>query len=486
MTELPDLSQIPESQKDDLIRFLFAEVKRLTFLVETLSAQVASQSAKIVELEGRLSKNSHNSSKPPSSDGLSKKTRSLRESSGKKPGGQLGHQGSTLKRVANPTQIISHALPAQCDRCGVTLESADAQILERRQVIDIPISCADIIEHHTFALRCQCGRLHESAFPDNVTETVQYGPNVRALGVHLTQGQLLPFARAAELITDLYQLTISPATLVTWVSQARTALQSTFDLISHHLQHAPLLHVDESGLRVDGKLHWLHIVANDTHTYYGVHAKRGMDAIEAQAILPTYQGILVHDCWKPYWQLNCGHALCNAHLLRELVYVQEITQQHWPQQMINFLINASKITAATQAQKASLTQDDIAAFGTLYHAILQEGERLHPEAGKPLGKRGRAKQSIAFNLLRRLREHADAVLLFIANPLVPFTNNLAERAVRMPKVKQKISGCFRSFDGAEHFTVIRSCLDTMKKQGHRMLDVLRRAFNGNPVQPASC
>lgn len=246
------------------------------------------------------------------------------------------------------------------------------------------------------------------------------------------------------------------------------------------------MHVDESGLRVDGKLHWLHVVANDTHTWYGVHAKRGMDAIEAQAILPAYQGILVHDCWQPYWQLDCVHALCNAHLLRELVYVQEITQEQWPQQMTDLLINASKISAATHAQNIPMTQHDVAAFSTLYDAILREGEQRHPEAPKPFGKRGRPKQSIAFNLLRRLREHADAVLLFIANPIVPFTNNLAERAVRTPKVKQKISGCFRSFDGADHFTVIRSCLDTLKKQGYGMLDVLRRAFNGNPLQPACC
>jgi len=251
------------------------------------------------------------------------------------------------------------------------------------------------------------------------------------------------------------------------------------------LRNTALLHADESGLRVASKLHWLHIAASETHTWYGVHARRGMEAIEAHGILPKRLGVLVHDCRAPYWQLDCIHALCNAHLLRELVYVKELTGHAWPQRMIDFLLNANDICEAARQKQSTLCTADIAAFDTLYNAILCEGERLNPEVVKPAGKRGRCKQSIAFNLLRRLRQHADAVLLFILDPAVPFTNNLGERAVRMPKVKQKISGCFRTLDGAENFCVIRSCLDTLRKQGHGMLDVLQRAFAGNPVQPAA-
>lgn len=462
---LPDLSTLTHAEKDDLIKALFARLETL---------------------ESKVNKDSRNSSKPPSSDGFGKKTRSLRESSGKKVGGQTGHKGTTLKKAAQPTQTVRHSLPTQCDRCHSPLPLHDAIVAERRQVIDIPAAAFDVIEHHTLALVCQCGQKHESMFPAEVTEQVQYGPNVRALGVHLTQGQMLPFARAAELIGDIYGLSISTGTLVAWVGEASTALQSTADLIADQLRDAALLHADESGLRVASKLHWLHIVADEKHTWYGVHSRRGMEAIEAHGILPTRLGVLVHDCWAPYWQLDCNHALCNAHLLRELIYVKEVTSQAWPQRMRDFLINANKRCEEARQKKRRLSDEELAAFSAHYHKILRQGERKNPEVARSKGKRGRSKQSIAFNLLRRMRQHADAVLLFIRDLAVPFTNNLAERAVRMPKVKQKISGCFRTLDGAENFCIIRSCLDTLHKQGYGMLDVLRHAFAGSPIRPAHC
>lgn len=461
---LPDLSKLTHAEKDELILILFARLEAL---------------------ESMVRKDSHNSSKPPSSDGLTKKTRSLRVASGKKVGGQIGHKGTTLKQVEQPTQTVYHPLPAQCDRCHNPLPQDKAGVSERRQVFDVPATACDVIEHRTLELVCQCGQSHVSTFPVGVTQAVQYGPNLRAVGVHLTQGQLLPFVRAAQLIRDLYGIAVSPSTLVSWVDEASSALDSTAALIADQLRNAALLHADESGLRVASKLHWLHIAASETHTWYGVHARRGMEAIEAHGILPNRLGVLVHDCWAPYWQLDCIHALCNAHLLRELVYVKELTGHIWPQRMKDFLLNANDVCEAARQKQITLSTVDIAAFGSLYDAILCEGERLNPEVAKPASKRGRAKQSIAFNLLRRMRQHTDAVLLFIRDPAVPFTNNLGERAVRMPKVKQKISGCFRTLAGAENFCVIRSCLDTLRKQGHGMLDVLQRAFAGDPIQPAA-
>ena len=435
-------------------------------------------------LESKVAKNSNNSSQPPSSDGL-RKTKSLREPSGKPPGGQLGHKGTTLKRVAEPTQTVDHPLPPQCLRCHSALPLAQAEVAERRHVIDIPTTIFDVIEHRTLAVTCNCGQAHVSSFPAAVTETVQYGPHVRAFGVHLTQGQMLPYARAAELIFDVYGLAISPATLLAWVAEARTALQATADQIANQLRAAPVLNADESGLRVAGKLHWLHIAASDTLTWYGVHAKRGLEAIEAHGILPKRLGVLVHDCWAPYWKLDDSiHALCNAHLLRELVYVKEITGQQWPESMMQLLLGANRVCTAARRQQRTLAPNDVAAFRTVYDALVREGEAIHPETAPQAGQRGRGKQSVAANLLRRFRLHADAVLLFLSNPAVPFTNNVGERAVRMPKVKQKISGCFRTLAGAEHFCVIRSCLDTLRKQGHGMLTVLQRAFAGNPIQPA--
>lgn len=474
---IPNLSDLTNAEKDSMILVLFAQVKTLVAEVEGLTAKVAS-------LEGMLRKDSHNSSKPPSSDGLGKKTRSLRESSGKKPGGQLGHKGNTLKQVAHPTQVVTHALPEHCERCGCTLAQQETRVAQRRQVIDIPIVACDVIEHQTLALVCQCGQHHVSAFPPAVTEAVQYGPNVRALGVHLTQGQLLPLARAAQLIADVYGIQISPGTLAAWVGEAGVALQGTADDIGSSLHTALVVHADESGLRVAGTLHWLHVAANETHTWYGVHPKRGMEAIAAHGILPQRLGILVHDCWAPYWQLDCVHALCNAHLLRELVYVKELTGHHWPEQMKQLLLSANAMAGQAQQTGIAFTEDNLAAFHTLYHGIVRDGELHHPPAHAPTGKRGRVKQSVPFNLLRRLRQHADAVLRFLRDPQVPFTNNLGERAIRMPKVKQKISGCFRTIKGAQDFCIIRSCLDTLAKQGHSMLDVLRRAFAGNPIQPA--
>ncbi|WP_229459454.1 IS66 family transposase [Massilia cavernae] len=275
---------------------------------------------------------------------------------------------------------------------------------------------------------------------------------------------------------------MSPATLLAWVGEASLALQGTADLIARQLHHAPVLCADESGLRVDGKLHWMHVAATAELTWYGMHAKRGLDAIVAHGILPKRIGVLVHDCWAPYWKLDDGlHALCNAHLLRELVYAQEVTGQQWPTAMTELLLNAQRLSAAARQQGRPFDADAIAAFTIVYNDIVRQGEQLNPPQLKPDGSSGRCKQSDAYNLLRRFRLHADAILRFIADPTVPFSNNIAERAVRMPKVKQKISGCFRTIAGADNFCIIRSCLDTLRKQGHSMLEVLRRAFTGDPI-----
>jgi transposase len=332
--------------------------------------------------------------------------------------------------------------------------------------------------------RCTCGEVHRSDFPPAVSEAVQYGPNVRALAVHLTQGQLLPFARASELMGDLFQLEISTGTLATWVSQASQRLQPTVAAIADDLRTACVVGADESGLRVTAKLHWLHPVVTPTHTWYGVHAKRGIEAMEAHGILMKCKGTVVHDCWKPYWQLACAHALCNAHLLRELVFIGETTAQTWPQHMMEVLLAAQDACRKARAANTELTAESIEAIVAQYRAVLAEGRAVNPEALRTKGQRGRVKQSTAFNLLDRLRNHEQEVLRFVHDLTVPFTNNLAERAIRMPKVKQKISGSFRSLDGAENFAVIRSYLDTMRKQGHRMLDSLRSVFAGQTVQPA--
>lgn len=482
---LPDLSLLSHEQKDDLIRLLFAEVNLLSLELEKMRIELLKVSDELLELKNRQKKHSKNSSKPPSSDVFKKKTTSLRAHSNNKVGGQKGHVGNTLKQVGNPDKIIQHPLSGYCDECGLPLFQEQTQIKQRRQVFDVPVIACEVVEHQSLELICGCGKKHEGQFPQGVTEPTQYGPNLRALGVHLTQGQLLPFARASELLQDLYGVKISTGTLVNWVEEARGILQPTSNLIAQYLNQAKVVHVDESGLRIAGALNWLHVVANEKLTWYGVHAKRGMRAIEAQGILTKFFGTLVHDCWKTYWELECAHALCNAHLLRELTYIKEITQQIWPQRMIEFLVMANELCDVYREREIHFSQEIVTAFHVMYDSILREGEALHPKVEKQYRHRGTCGQSPAFNLLRRLREHTNAVLFFIQDLSVPFTNNIAERAIRMPKVKQKISGSFRAHQGAENFAVIRSCLDTLRKQGHGMLDTLRRAFLGDPIQPTA-
>ena len=475
MDELPDLSSLSHEQKDALIRMLFPLIEKVRQLT-----------ARVEELEARLSKDSHNSSKPPSSDGLSKKTRSLRVASGKKPGGQAGRTGKTLERAQHVDVVIDHALPEHCQGCGASLVGAEAQLDQRRQVFDIPVARYQVLEHRTWQLRCACGQLHQSQFPEDVTELVQYGPNVRALAVHLSAGQMLPLGRSAQLITQLFGLTVSPATVLAWIDQASGLLHPEVARIAQALIAAPVAHADESGLRVASRLHWLHTVASDTHTWYGVHAKRGMLAIAAHGILPKRMATLVHDCWKPYWQLDCEHALCNAHLLRELTFLHETTRQRWPKRMIGLLVAArDRCEAARADERTALSARQIRRIFTDYDAILVKAQASHPQAARHHKRRGRVKQTPAFNLLRRMREHATEVLRFVTDLRVPFTNNLGERAIRMPKVKQKVSGCFRTLKGAQNFCTIRSYLDTMHKQGHNLFEVLRHTFIGCPPSPAS-
>jgi transposase len=472
--QLPNLSSLSHAQKDEIIRMLFP-----------LIAQVRRLSARVAELEARLSKDSHNSSKPPSSDGLAKKSNSPSVPSGKKPGGQAGRAGKTLERSVHVDTLINHALPKRC-QCGTALAGAGMRLHERRQVIDIPVASYHVTEHCTWQKRCICGRVHQSEFPAAVTEAVQYGPNVRALAVHLTHGQLLPLARSAQLITELYGLRVSSGTVHAWGHQAAQLLLPEVARIAQSLIGLPVVHADESGLRVAARLNWLHTVASDKLTWYGVHAQRGLPAIQDHGILAHRIGIAVHDCWGPYWRVDGEHALCNAHLLRELTFQRETTRQRWPKRLIDILIQSrDHCEAARQAGKTALSAWRIRRIFRHYRAILDRALIRNPRAERQDKRRGRVKQSVAFNLINRMREHADAVLRFVTDLRVPFTNNLAERAIRMPKVKQKISGGWRTFEGAQNFCTIRSYLDTMHKQGHNMFEVLRQTFIGCPPSPDS-
>jgi transposase len=471
MKSLPELDRLSVAEKDALIRAQFAQIQVLT-------AEVAALTAKVAELEGRLALNSRNSSKPPSAEGYGKpKPKSLRRP-GKNPrGGQQGHEGHTLKRAESPDHIVLHAPPATCDACGLPLP--EARVAETRQVFDLPPTHYEVTEHRVLEARCACGKWHRGEFPEGVNAPVQYGPRLKGAGVHLTQHHMLPAQRTADLMGDLFDLPPSDATVLAAVEEACGRLEPTVRAIGQALSAAPIAHADETGLRVAGKLQWLHVLATTCLTWMGIHPNRGKKAFDAFGLLRAFVGTLVHDGWKPYRDLACHHALCNAHHLRELTYVFEQMGQSWANRLIEMLLAACQ---EVESGGGPLPHDRIAYFRSLYLEILAEGEAANPRA-PPSGKRGRTRQSKAVNLLHRLRTYTDDVLRFMTDPGVPFTNNLAEQAVRMPKVKQKVSGCFRTLRGAQSFCIVRSYLDTLRKQGANLFHALTQTFQGHVPQP---
>jgi len=470
MDALPDLERLSVADKDDLIRALFAQVKALTAQVEALTAKVA-------DLEGRLAKNSRNSSKPPSSDGFKPKPKSQRKAKQKPTGGQKGHVGHTLKKVAEVDHIEPHAPPSHCDVCHRPL--SDTAIVETRQVFDIPPLHHEVTEHQVLEARCACGKLHRGAFPAAVAAPVQYGPRIKAAVVHLTHQHMMPVARTGDLTGDLFGLTLSDATVLAINEEARALLAPTVVAMGEALKTAPVAHADETGMRVAGKIHWLHVLATATLTWIGSHVNRGRKAFDAFGILPAFVGTLIHDGWKPYRDLACTHGLCNAHHLRELTYVFEEMGQAWAKRLIDLLVEACHEVAAAGGP---LPEHRITHYRSAHARILAEGEADNPRA-PPSGKRGGTKQSKALNLIDRLRVHADDVWRFMTDHNVPFSNNTAEQAVRMPKVKQKISGGFRTPSGLETFCTIRSYLATLHKQGANLFHALTLTFQGNPPQP---
>ena len=463
MLELPDLLALTHEQKDDLIRALYR---------------------RLVELEARVLKDSHNSSKPPSSDGLRKKPKSLRRASGRKPGGQKGHAGSTLKRVSVPDVVVRHPLPELCDRCGATLVLDQAVLAEeRRQVFDLPRTPHEVTEHRVLEVHCGCGKEHRSRFPEGVQYPVQYGSAIKAAAVYLTQYQLLPMKRTTELLSDMYGLRLSAGTVHTMITQAAQVLAPTVTRIAEAVKAAPVAHFDETGQRVGGRLRWLHAAVTAALSWYGAHDRRGQAAMDAFGILPGFKGVAVHDGWVPYKDYECVHALCNAHHLRERVFLAETTGQAWPQQMIELLCAAKTETDQMRQGPSALSEKRLRHYRRRYETILAAGERLNPEAPRNAGGRGRVKQSTAANLLARLRRYTDEVLRFLHDPRVPFDNNQAERDIRMPKLKQKVSGCFRTTPGAEAFCITRSYLATMRKQGRDLFHSLILTFQGQPPPP---
>ena len=477
METLPDLTGLTHAQKDDVIHVLWDLVTALRKEVVELKVDVARLKAEVTELRGQLAKNSRNSSIPSSAEGM-KKTKSMRKKGARPPGGQRGHTGSTLKQTAHPDHVVEHPLPSACDSCGKALTGETTT--EVRQIFDLPPVAMEVTEHRIYQTRCSCGTLHRSEFPTDVAAPVQYGSGVKACAVYLTQHHMLPVARTARLLADLYGVSISAGTIQAMIGEAGTRLAPMVERIADAVTQADVAGADESGFRVAGKLNWLHVAVTDALTWLGVHAKRGKIAFEDFGLLYRLKGTLVHDGWASYRELDCAHALCNAHHLRELTFVHEECHQPWAKSMIDLLVAAHHETLAAHDQ--SLTPIRILSIRAEYDTLLAEAAAANLE--RPAnGKRGRTAQSVPFNLYRRLREHADDVLRFTTDPLVPFSNNLAEQAIRMPKVKHKIAGCFRTINGAQSFCTIRSYLATLQKQHFDLFSSLVQVFKGNVPQP---
>jgi transposase len=436
-----------------------------------LRAENAALMGRLAELERRLGLNSSNSGKPPSSDGLKKPSRisSLRESSGRKTGGQKGHPGETLCRVERPDATIDH-YPETCAMCGEALTTAMASGHVARQVFDLPEPRPLIVtEHRAHGCRCAaCGTQTRAAFPEAVTAPVQYGKRIGALVVYLLHYQLMPEKRLAALMADLFGVKLATATIARISQDCAGRFQGFADALRGHVAAAPVKHMDETGFRIGGKTQWLHIASTLWLTFYRTSAKRG-------SLLANVTGIVVHDHWKPYYTMTGGrHALCNAHHLRELKALVEIEKEDWARKMQRLLRRSCHVTNLARKQGRPLKPGLIALIDRCYDDILAHGLGFHDAqpALTKAGRRGRTPRRVGHNLLLRLSTRKQDVLRFLTDPNVPFTNNLAEQDGRMMKLRQKISGGFRSHHGAKDFAAIRSVLSTARKQGWNMLQTL--------------
>lgn len=438
------------------------------------------------QLSQQQSLNSTNSSKPPATDGYQKpKPKSQRASTGKKSGGQPGHPGHHLKPVSDPDSIVPNPLTICPCGCGSDLTKHPVICQETRQVFDIPEQKYHVTEYMIEFKICPTTGLEvKSSWPEDVDAPVQYGRRLRACLTYLSVQQLLPLARISQMCADLFGLPVSEASIQAAIKSTEKSLIPFSQAVIKHIQQSPVVNVDESGLRINQKLNWLHIVCSKSATWYGVHAKRGQEAIKDFAFLLAYQGTLIHDCWAPYFELACKHGLCNAHILRELTFVHEELDQSWAAKLHQLLLDMNQDVMDHKNRNTNLTPKELARRRRRYRKLLQEGRDANPLNPPPVvKKRGRKKQTKTQNLLDRLEKYEAYVLAFLHDFNIPFTNNQAEQDIRMNKVKQKVSGCFRTLHGAESFLSIRSYVSTVRKCGHQVFPALLAAISGSPIIP---
>ena len=442
--------------------------------------------AKNAELEAKLNKNSKNSSKPPSTDNHKKPTNS-RTKTGRPTGGQEGHQGKTLLKVDNPDKVID-LKPQACD-CGCNLFDVEGKI-ESRQVFDAPIVTINVTEYRTHEVVCPiCNKVHKTEFPVTISQPVQYGDNLQALMVYLSNYQLVPLGRTSEIIKNLTGQNISQGTIVNVSERLYNNLAEFEDVLKRQLKNADLIHTDESGMRSQGKTNWVHAVSTDTLTHYAIHEKRGSQATTDIGILPDFIGTMMHDHWKPYYTFtDCTHAECNAHHIRNLKGIHENYGHEWAQNMASLLIEIKRAVETLKVKGLNaMAKSDIEQYIARYNEIIIQGmaEDTAKNSGLVSKKTGKPVKSDALRLLQRLKAYDIETLAFLFDFSIPFDNNLAERDLRMIKLRQKISGCFRGENGGDLFCRIRSYVSTCRKNGLDVMESLKRAIKGEPYIPGT-
>jgi transposase len=492
LVRLPSREEIHAAylQGEEAIVALFHEsLGTQALVIQQLQETIAHLESRLQALADEKAKNSRNSSKPPSSDGLSKpRPRSLRRASGKKSGGQPGHKGHTLKAVEHPDHVRVHTV-AQCSHCQVSLEGAPVRAYEKRQEFDLPPVRVEVTEHRAEVKQCpQCGQTTTAAFPPGVTQPVQYGPAIKAQAVYFNQNHFIPLERTGEIFADLYGHPLSDATILAAGEEVADNVEPVQAAAKEHLMQTPdPVHFDETGMRVEGELYWTHVTSTETVTHLEVHDKRGAKALDEIGIFAERAGKAIHDGYSSYFQFpEVEHGLCNAHHLRELLFVHEQYGQSWAEELAKLLVEIKNTVEMAQQQgQQALAQAQLTDFKARYDQLLAEGYLANPPPAEPVPKkRGRKKQSKPQNLLDRLQDHKQEVLAYMYDFKVPFDNNQAERDLRMVKLKQKVSGCFRTKEGAEIFCQIRSYISTARKNGQPVLDALQMALLGSPFYPS--
>jgi transposase len=487
--ELQQTCQANQDLREGLKQAIVA-INALREHTKELEGQIEGLQERVKTLQGQLAKDSHNSSLPPSSDRFVRPPKSLRHKSGKKPGGQKGHAGHHLRQVQTPDEVLIHPVRC-CEQCQHDLRAQKACLPERRQVIDLPAKRLWVTEHRVEEKQCPaCYHLTRAPFPTTVSAPVQYGTSIQSLATYLVEGQCVPYARASQLLQELLGVHLSAGSIASFVTTCHQQLAEVETHLKAALVKANVIHQDETGVRVGQEGWWVHVCSTDRLTHYAAHPNRGRAALDSIGIAPQFRGTSVHDGLKSYQGYAFTQAWCNVHHLRELTFVEEELQQPWARQMKDLLLEMkAEVERAKAVGQHELDVLVLAGLLRRYDEILAEGYRANPPPPPPQksehGKRkpGRAKQSPARNLLDRLSGGKWAVLRFLLDFAVPFDNNQAERDLRMIKVQQKVSGCFRTAEGVAMFCRVRSYLSTLRQQGMALLSAFEHTLAGHPVFP---